>query len=101
MPLVTGRQPVESRKYHDISTAGTLDNVMSSIASATDGVFSVASAEENDLSEVPSEATSRPFKLFYSLQHSETTSSIKKFFYLDEDSANIFYKYTFLYASKE
>jgi hypothetical protein len=73
-----------------LGTAGTLDKSVLSIALAkedllpiaiaTDGVFSVASAEENDLSEVPSGATSRPFKLFYSLPQFTTTSQLKFFF---------------------
>jgi hypothetical protein len=68
-----------------LSEALAKDDLLS-VAIATDGVFSVSSAKENDLSEVPSGATSRPLKLFYSFPHPTTTSHLKSFFYLDEGS---------------
>jgi hypothetical protein len=72
-----------------------------SAASALENLLSVALAKDNDLSKVPSGATSRPFKLFYSLPQSTTTSPLKPFFYLEEDSADIFSRSIILYAAKE
>jgi len=75
---------------------GTSDNRLSSIALATYGVSSVASAMEHllsvalakddDLSEVPTGWTSRPIKPFCYFPLSTTISPINPFFYLDEDS---------------
>jgi hypothetical protein len=56
-----------------------------SVASPKEDLLSEALATDDDLSEVLSEPTSCPFKLFYSFPHPTTTSPRKPFFYLDDD----------------